>query len=91
MNTELEDNFAICEKLVTGLKNTPTDEELLELYSLYKQKKFGDCDIDISSLSMFDFKGKKKANAWMAKKGMSRRDACEKYIDYAYNLINKYD
>ncbi|KAI5801420.1 diazepam binding inhibitor-like protein [Peziza echinospora] len=68
---------------VKNLKSKPTDEQLLELYGLYKQATAG--DNDTTRPGTFDFKGKYKWDAWTALKGTSEADAEQKYID----LVNK--
>ena len=52
---------------VKNLKSRPTDQELLELYALYKQATVGDCNQD--KPGMLDLKGKAKWEAWNGKKG----------------------
>jgi len=46
------------------------DDELLKLYSLYKQGTVGDCNTE--KPGMFDFKGKAKWEAWNGIKGISQ-------------------
>ncbi|KAG8432186.1 hypothetical protein GDO86_016721 [Hymenochirus boettgeri] len=55
---------------VKKLKSTPSDQEMLETYSLYKQATVGDVNTDRPG--MLDFKGKAKWDAWEKKKGMSK-------------------
>jgi len=38
---------------------------------------------------MFDFVAAAKYNAWNAKKGMSKEEAQQKYIDYVDGLLKK--
>ena len=47
-----------------------TNEELQELYGLYKQGSVG--DVNTARPGMLDFKGKAKWDGWNAKKGMSQ-------------------
>ncbi|CAG8488766.1 13639_t:CDS:2 [Ambispora leptoticha] len=53
---------------VKNLPTKPTDEQLLELYGLYKQAIFG--DNETPKPGMFDLKGKAKWEAWTKKKGI---------------------
>jgi diazepam-binding inhibitor (GABA receptor modulating acyl-CoA-binding protein) len=55
---------------------------LLTMYGLYKQANEGDCNVPRPQ-GIFDFKGKKKWDAWNSCKGMSRREAMTKYVDTA--------
>jgi diazepam-binding inhibitor (GABA receptor modulator, acyl-CoA-binding protein) len=57
-----------------------SNENLLKLYSLYKQATEGDVNIE-KPANMFDFKGIAKFNAWEELKGMSKEDAMKKYIE----------
>src|ERR1700743_1497909 len=61
-----------------------SNENLLKLYSLFKQATEGDVNIEKPS-NMFDFKGIAKFNAWDELKGTSKDTAMKKYID----LINQ--
>lgn len=67
---------------VVNSKQLPdqSNENLLKLYSLYKQATEGDVNIDKPD-NFFDFKGIAKYNAWEELKGMSREEAMQKYID----------
>uniref|UniRef100_A0A023F947 Putative acyl-coa binding protein n=1 Tax=Triatoma infestans TaxID=30076 RepID=A0A023F947_TRIIF len=73
---------------VKNLENTPNDEELLEIYALYKQATIGDCNT--SKPGMFDFKGKAKWEAWNGKKGVDQSQAKESYIEKVKSLIATY-
>ena len=73
---------------VKNLTERPTNEELLELYGLYKQATVGDCNTERPG--MFDMKGKAKWDKWDALKGMSKEDAQRKYVETAKGLLAKY-
>lgn len=53
---------------VKTLKTSPSNDELLKLYALFKQGTVGDNTTD--KPGMFDLKGKAKWAAWDEKKGM---------------------
>ncbi|XP_077431412.1 acyl-CoA-binding protein-like isoform X3 [Vanacampus margaritifer] len=72
---------------VKNLKTRPSDQELLDLYGLYKQANVGDIDTDRPGL--FDMKGKAKWDAWNSRKGMSKEDAMSAYVALAKELISK--
>jgi diazepam-binding inhibitor (GABA receptor modulating acyl-CoA-binding protein) len=74
--------------IVKKLKSEPTNDELLQLYSLYKQATIGDCNT--TQPSIFDPVGKAKWNAWNSHKGTSVNSAQKKYIDVAQKLVSKY-
>ncbi|XP_020783659.1 acyl-CoA-binding domain-containing protein 7 [Boleophthalmus pectinirostris] len=73
---------------VKKVKTRPTDQELLDLYGLYKQSVVGDVNID--KPGMTDLKGKAKWDAWNSRKGMSTDDAMSAYITLAKEVIGKY-
>ncbi|XP_014639012.1 PREDICTED: acyl-CoA-binding domain-containing protein 7 [Ceratotherium simum simum] len=73
---------------VRKLRTRPDDEELKDLYGLYKQSIIG--DIDIECPAMLDLKGKAKWEAWNLQKGLSKEDAMSAYISKAKELIEKY-
>lgn len=70
------------------VNKTLSNEELLELYSLYKQATVGDCNT--SRPGMLDLKGKAKWDAWNGKKGMSQDEAKTKYVEYADQMMDKH-
>ncbi|KAL9656835.1 hypothetical protein ABK040_004370 [Willaertia magna] len=72
---------------VKSLKTQPSNEELLLLYSLYKQATVGDCNT--SQPSMFNMKERAKWDAWKEKEGMSKEDAMEQYVQLVDELVNK--
>ncbi|XP_034030724.1 acyl-CoA-binding domain-containing protein 7 [Thalassophryne amazonica] len=73
---------------VKKLKKRPTDQELLDLYGLYKQSVVG--DINVGEMGLTDLKGKAKWKAWNSRKGMSTDDAMSAYIALAKEYISKY-
>ncbi|KAH7964623.1 hypothetical protein HPB51_027139 [Rhipicephalus microplus] len=72
----LDERFNKAAEDVKNLKERPSDEELLELYALYKQGSIGDCNI--SQPGMFDPKGRAKWTFWNKKKGACAARVCEK-------------
>ncbi|MBZ5856237.1 acyl-CoA-binding protein [Flavihumibacter profundi] len=69
-----------------SLSERPSNETLLNLYSLYKQATEG--DVNGEGPSMFDFVAKAKYEAWSALKGKSKEDAMQAYIDLVQKLKN---
>ncbi|CAI5760403.1 unnamed protein product [Candida verbasci] len=74
---------------VSNLSKRPNDDELLKLYGLYKQATIG--DNNTTKPGTFDFKGKYKWQAWEDLKGTSQEEAEKKYIEFASELIEKYN
>lgn len=67
------------------LSSKPSNETLLQLYSLYKQGSTGDVNTEPPS-NPFDFVGKAKFEAWNALKGKSKEAAMQEYIDLVKKL-----
>ncbi len=67
------------------LSEKPSNDTLLQLYSLYKQGSEGDVNIDAPS-NPFDFVAKAKFEAWEALKGKSKEQAMQDYIDLVAKL-----
>ena len=84
----LQADFDNVAEKVRKLKTRPTDDELRELYGLYKQATVGDINIDCPG--MLDMKAKAKWEAWNLKKGLSKDDAMQAYISKANGMIEKY-
>ena len=85
--TELEQKFEGAKKKVMELPEKPGNDVMLELYALNKQATIGDINAD--KPAMFDFVAAAKYNAWNAKKGISKEDAQQKYVDYVEELFKK--
>ena len=87
-SSELSDRFLMATKLVASIPRTPSNEEKLELYALYKQACKGEA-IENFETSVFDFVGKAKHEAWSKKRGMSKVKAQEEYIKMVETLLGK--
>jgi acyl-CoA-binding protein len=75
---ELPARFEDAQARVKNLSKAPSNEDLLELYALYKQATAG--DVSGSRPGMMDFKGRAKFDAWTGKKGISKDKAMESYV-----------
>ncbi|XP_017304059.1 acyl-CoA-binding protein homolog 1 isoform X5 [Diaphorina citri] len=82
------DKFNQAAEDVKNLKDTPANDELLEIYGLYKQATVG--DNTTGKPGMLDFKGKAKWEAWESRKGQSKDDAQAAYIAKVVELVAKY-
>jgi diazepam-binding inhibitor (GABA receptor modulating acyl-CoA-binding protein) len=74
----LKDQFAVAKDQVGELESRPSNEELLQLYGLYKQATEG--DVSGARPGMLDLKGRAKYDAWARKKGTSKDDAMKGYV-----------
>ena len=82
---ELKEQF---EKAVADSKmlpEKPSNDILLQLYSLYKQATEGDVNTEPPS-NPFDFVNKAKYEAWSNLKGKSKESAMQVYIDLVKKL-----
>lgn len=70
------------------LTKRPSNEELLELYALFKQATDGDVTGDRPG--GFDFKAIAKFDAWTEKKGVAKDAAMQAYIQLVGKLKQQY-
>lgn len=71
-----------------NLPQRPTNEELLNLYAIYKQATEGDNNEERPG--GFDFRAIAKHNAWEELKGKSSEDAKLEYVKLVNDLFEKY-
>ena len=69
------------------LQSKPSNDILLQLYSLYKQATEG--EVKGERPGGFDFKGAAKYDAWAAQKGKSQDNAADEYIQLVDKLISE--
>ena len=79
MSDDLKSQFEKAIEDVKGLSSRPSDDDMLNLYALYKQASGGDVVGDPPG--MFDFVGKAKYEAWSELAGLSSEDAMTQYIE----------
>lgn len=84
----LDQSFDAAVEIVNNLKKKPSDEELLEIYGLFKQSKFG--DNNETKPNFLNFKGCAKWEAWNKLKGKTQIEAKQLYITKATSLFNEY-
>lgn len=79
-------NFEAAADRVRKFTKRPTDSEIMEVYSYYKQATVGNCNIDKPS----DGEGSKKWEAWNSRRGMNKDEAKKLYINRAEELSLTY-
>ena len=84
----LEQQFLSAQQRVNNLSRRPSDQQLLELYGLYKQAALG--DVTGKRPGGFDFKGRAKWEAWKQREGLSRDEAMTQYIALVERLEREY-
>lgn len=87
-NMALIDDFNAAVAQSKELTKRPSNEELLDLYALFKQATDGDVTGDRPG--GFDFKGIAKFDAWASKKGISKDQAMTDYVALMSKLREAY-
>lgn len=80
----LQEEFAKAQKDIKTLKSLD-NENLLRLYSLYKQATIG--DVGGKRPGMLDMVGRAKYDAWAKVKGTSQDEAMKKYVALVKKLL----
>lgn len=81
----LAEDFRSAQERVKTLTTRPSNEVLLELYSLYKQATEG--DVQGKRPGLLDPKGRAKYDAWAARKGLGREAAMQQYVALVERLL----
>ncbi len=84
----LADDFQAAVERSKTLSRRPSNEELLDLYALFKQATDGDAAGDRPG--GFDFKAIAKYDAWAGKKGKDKDAAMKEYIELVGKLAASY-
>lgn len=84
----LIDDFNAAVARSKELTKRPSNEELLELYGLFKQATDG--DVTGERPGGFDFKGIAKFDAWASKKGVAKEQAMQDYVALMEKLHQNY-
>ena len=82
---ELKKQFEAAVANSKSLPEKPSNDVLLQLYSLYKQSAEGDVSVEAPS-NPFDFVAKAKYTAWEELKGKPKETAMQEYIDLVTKL-----
>lgn len=81
----IEQQFIAAQAKVKTLTSKPSNDVLLNLYSLYKQAADG--DVSGPKPGMFDMVGGAKYSAWKKLSGTTKEDAMKKYIEQVEALF----
>ena len=84
----LLDDFNAAVAKSKELTKRPSNEELLDLYALFKQASEG--DVSGERPGGFDFKAIAKFDAWAGKKGITKDQASQDYIKLVEKLHQQY-
>jgi diazepam-binding inhibitor (GABA receptor modulator, acyl-CoA-binding protein) len=74
----LLESFEDAQRRVKALSRRPSNDELLELYGLFKQATAG--DVSGARPGLLDPKGRAKFDAWTKKKGLAKDPAMTAYV-----------
>lgn len=83
--SDLDAAFEQAQKDVKTLTERPSNDDLLALYSLFKQATDG--DVSGKRPGMLDMVGRAKYDAWAKLSGTSADDAKQQYIDKVNALV----
>ncbi len=81
----LADDSSSAQERVKTLTTRPSNDTLLELYSLFKQATEG--DVQGKRPGMLDLKGRAKYDAWAGRKGVAREAAMQQYVALVDRLL----
>jgi acyl-CoA-binding protein len=83
-----DDAFETAQREAQNLPRKPTNDELLELYALFKQGTVGDASG--KRPGAFDFKARAKYDAWSKVAGKASAQAQTEYVALVGRLKQKY-
>lgn len=82
--TDLTAEFEAAQVRVKGLSERPSNEDMLQLYALFKQGSVG--DVTGKRPGMLDMINRAKYDAWAEQQGKSQDEAKQAYIDLVTKL-----
>jgi diazepam-binding inhibitor (GABA receptor modulator, acyl-CoA-binding protein) len=82
--SDLKARFITAAQEVQRLKSRPSNDNLLQLYALYKQATEG--DVKGSRPGFLDLTGRAKYDAWATRKGLTNDKAMQAYVDLVEKL-----
>ncbi len=82
----LVDDFEGAQKRARQLRSRPSNDALLELYSLFKQATVGDAESKRPGL--LDPMGRAKFDAWEKRRGLDRDSAMRAYVALVERLVS---
>lgn len=86
--SDLQERFEKAQVEVKTLPSKPSNDDLLTLYSLYKQATDGEAS-GAKKPGRFDLVGKAKYDAWSKLAGMPGEEAKQRYVDTVQRLLGR--
>lgn len=83
--SDLDQSFADAQVDVKKLTSTPSNDDLLRLYSLFKQGSIG--DVTGKRPGRLDMVNRAKFDAWAKLEGTSQDSAKQQYVDLVTALL----
>ncbi len=74
----LADSFAHAQRRAKSMVKRPSNQDLLDLYSLFKQGSVG--DVTGKRPRLLDVKGRAMYDAWSRHRGMPMKEAQREYV-----------
>lgn len=84
----LDAEFTHSTEIIKTLTERPTNEELLQLYGLFKQAIEG--NNTTQQPSIINIKDRAKWNAWYTQRGKTKRTSQKEYSDFVQTLLEKH-
>ena len=85
----MSESFTQAVEKVKSLSSSPSDDEKLQLYALYKQTTIG--NVDTECPNWFNITARAKWYAWNEKKDIKKEDAEKLYVKLVGKFIEKYN
>lgn len=82
--SDLTAEFEAAQVRVKGLSERPSNDNMLQLYALFKQGSIG--DVTGKRPGMMDMINRAKYDAWAGHQGKSQEEAMQAYIDLVTKL-----
>merc|ERR1712080_341177 len=87
-NNVMGDFNSAAETVKNKLNKTLSDDELKQVYGLFKQATVG--DVNLPKPGMTDLRGAAKWEAWKAVEGLSKDQAQQQYVELTAKLVEKH-
>jgi diazepam-binding inhibitor (GABA receptor modulator, acyl-CoA-binding protein) len=88
--SDLDAQFTAAQELSKSITERPSNDQLREIYGLYKQASLGDAETSGAKRpGRLDLVGRAKYDAWAGKKGLDSDTAKQQYVDLINGLAGR--
>ncbi len=84
---DIPNSFKKATEQIKTIDYTPSKEDLLKMYGLYKQASEG--DVKDNRPVGFDFKAIAKYDSWSGLRGIPKEEAMQRYIELVNSLLDQ--